>query len=32
MPALPFIWQDSAAANFNQRYYRIQLGHATKQN
>ncbi|MGA2241085.1 MAG: putative Ig domain-containing protein [Verrucomicrobiota bacterium] len=25
-PALPFIWNDSAASNFNQRYYRIQLG------
>jgi pectate lyase len=25
-PALPFIWNDSGASNFNQRFYRIQLG------
>lgn len=25
-PALPFVWSDSGASNFNQRYYRIQLG------
>ncbi len=25
-PVLPFIWNDSAASNFSQRFYRIQLG------
>ena len=25
-PALPFNWTDSGASNFNQRFYRIQLG------
>lgn len=26
LPALPFVWSDSAASNFPQRFYRIQLG------
>jgi hypothetical protein len=25
-PELPFVWNDSAASNFSQRFYRIQLG------
>jgi hypothetical protein len=25
-PVPPFVWSDSAASNFNQRFYRIQLG------
>ncbi|MGA2787904.1 MAG: immunoglobulin domain-containing protein [Verrucomicrobiota bacterium] len=25
-PVLPFVWTDSGASNFSQRYYRIQLG------
>ena len=25
-PTLPFVWSDSGASNFNQRFYRIQLG------
>ena len=26
MPPLPFIWNDSGASNYSQRFYRIQLG------
>jgi len=26
MPTLPFVWSDSGASNYNQRFYRIQLG------
>ena len=26
MPALPFTWSDSGASNYNQQFYRIQLG------